>query len=285
MDHALTGHRLRRCSPPASCLRRRQICPEQIWTAAGGPRSAQRAGVRSTDGPSTNLSGTNLDRRRRAPQRAARRSEAHGWAEHKFVRNKFGPPQAGRTVQSPERQSPGRGPNTISSGTKLGRRRRAPERKARRGEAQDGPNTNLSGTDLNRRRRAAQCKARSGKAQEEGRAQFRPERNWTAAGGPRSAKREGVRPMDGPSTILSGTSLGRQTPISIERKSCLAVLRQATIVRFGLVSAHPQPGQTGAFPAFRAESSDAAIDANLNSLNNSPFTWRGLLALQARLPR
>jgi hypothetical protein len=29
----------------------RQICQEQIWTAAGWPRSAKRGGVRSMDGP------------------------------------------------------------------------------------------------------------------------------------------------------------------------------------------------------------------------------------------
>ncbi len=267
---------------------------------------------------STNLSGTNLDRRRRAPQRAARRGEAHGWAEHNpscSAQIRERPLHGGVCVSGGETKVRPTNPPyttvrihlTTPLRATLCRVRPAEPRKRRRTQFRpeqiwtaaggprsaqragvrptDGPNTNLSGTDLDRRRRAAQCKARSGKAQEEGRTQFRPERNWTAAGGPRSAKREGVRPMDGPSTILSGTSLGRQTPISIERKSCLAVLRQATIVRFGLVSAHPQPGQTGAFPAFRAESSDAAIDANLNSLNNSPFTWRGLLALQARLPR
>jgi hypothetical protein len=91
----------------------RQICPEQIWTAAGWPRSAlarrgeahgwaeqslpprdsafqrrqrlfaylaERGGGRILPG-STNFPGANLDSRRLALEREARKGEAHGWAE------------------------------------------------------------------------------------------------------------------------------------------------------------------------------------------------------------
>ncbi|GAB2807680.1 hypothetical protein GCM10027021_35370 [Dyella kyungheensis] len=60
----------------------RRICQEQKFgQPQAGPGARKRAGVKLKDGPNTNLSGTNLDSRRLAPEREARRGEAHGWAE------------------------------------------------------------------------------------------------------------------------------------------------------------------------------------------------------------
>ena len=47
-----SGHRLRRCSLRHSCLRSRQICLEQNWTAEGWPWSAKRGRVSPMDGTS-----------------------------------------------------------------------------------------------------------------------------------------------------------------------------------------------------------------------------------------
>jgi|GEM_PF-5959043 len=147
---------------PMRTLMVRQICLEQIWTAEGWPRSAQRVGERPTDGPnnpalsktpawaffygwrrersdenpygSANLSGTNLDSRRLAPERAARRGEAHGWAEQSRSLSKT-PAWAFFYGRRRERSDENPYGSTNLSGTNLDSRRLAPERAARRGEA------------------------------------------------------------------------------------------------------------------------------------------------------
>ncbi len=110
--------------------------------------------------------------------------------------------------------------STNSSGTNLDSRRLAPQRAARRGEAQDGPSNPHDSTPpradpkrrfaylaerrwwTNQRLLGTSCASHSGPSAAPmfapasclHRRQIRLERIWTAAGWPRSAQREGVRP-------------------------------------------------------------------------------------------
>ncbi len=195
----------------------RQIRLERIWTAAGWPRSAQREGVRPRMGRAIPMTPRRLvlDPKRRFAYLAERRwwttplvtrhilclaLRAIGCAD---VRSGIPPPQS-----------------TNSSGTNLDSRRLAPQRAARRGEAQDGPSNPHDSTPpradpkrrfaylaerrwwTNQRLLGTSCASHSGPSAAPmfapasclHRRQIRLERIWTAAGWPRSAQREGVRP-------------------------------------------------------------------------------------------
>ena len=156
---------------------------------------------------STNSSGTNLDSRRLALERAARKGEPHGWGSQSLAtrerRVERRAPLVGRFAYLAERRwwtNPYG--STNSSGTNLDSRRLALERAARKGEPHGRGSQSLTTRQRGVERRSPR-KGRFAYLAESGGGrtltvrQIRLERIWTTEGRPRSAQRAGVNPMDG----------------------------------------------------------------------------------------